>query len=94
MGIRLNPFAKLLDCFDETAYGTFCYLVEQLNKRGLAYLRECPACGDRSRHSKKSSSPVARAGTAFWAITVSTGCVVVCMQIWWRGASRVRGFGV
>ncbi|KAJ9533806.1 hypothetical protein QJQ45_026892, partial [Haematococcus lacustris] len=38
VGIRLSPFTDFLGAVDATPYATFTYLVEQLNKFGLAYL--------------------------------------------------------
>lgn len=38
VGIRLSPFADFLDAVDDTPYATYVYLIEQLNKRKLAYV--------------------------------------------------------
>ena len=38
VGIRLSPFTNFLDVADSTPYGTNVYLLEQLNKFGLAYV--------------------------------------------------------
>lgn len=38
VGIRLAPFTTVLGCRDDTPYATFTYLLEQLNKHGLAYV--------------------------------------------------------
>lgn len=38
VGIRLSPFTEFQDATDETPYGTYIYLVEQLNQYHLSYL--------------------------------------------------------
>ncbi|KAG2441422.1 hypothetical protein HYH02_010010 [Chlamydomonas schloesseri] len=38
VGIRLSPFITFNDVADSTPYGTNVYLLEQLNKHGLAYV--------------------------------------------------------
>mmetsp|Transcript_5714 Transcript_5714/g.9921 ORF Transcript_5714/g.9921 Transcript_5714/m.9921 type:complete len:407 (+) Transcript_5714:96-1316(+) len=38
VGLRLSPFTDFNGATDATVYATFMFLVEQVNKRGLAYL--------------------------------------------------------
>ncbi len=37
-GIRLSPFTKFMDAHTDDPYDVYGYLVEELNKRDLAYV--------------------------------------------------------